>query len=84
MKFRCKMAGKRVVHVDHSDIEFACRYCDGVIEVEVEGNFKRLVAPKINNFATLPKLGLGARFTCPALKRVEDIQNSELVEVIEG
>ena len=45
MKLRCKMKGKKVVDKSDSNIEYACRFCNGEIEVEKKGD--RVVFKKI-------------------------------------
>lgn len=82
MKYKCKKAGTKVTHIDYKDIEFACSQCDGIITVEKVGEAYHFVSPKIA-FLTPPRVGIGAPFTCPALKPVEDIPNDENVEVMQ-
>jgi len=66
MKLRCKMKGKKVVDKSDSNIEYACRFCNGEIEVEKKGDrvvFKKI--PTINYMVSYPREE-DVGFNCPA------------------
>ena len=79
MKLRCKKAGEDVRAVFDKNMEFACKYCTGIIEVKEIGG-SRFVFLDIKSYHTLPRKELTG-FNCPAT--TPNPEKSDLVEVIE-
>jgi len=86
VKYKCKMAGKVVKDKANPEIEYACKYCNGIFEIDVIGKtadgkdvyFKK--PPKVVGMFAPPRAP-DAGFDCPYT--LPNPESSELIEVLE-